>query len=461
MRNNDGIQKYSPLWGEWTIEEPVGIGSYGKVYKISKQLGNEKVISAVKHIKIPTTAQYEDAMLSLGNNQETMNIYFKNIVNKFENEIKLLYKLRGNTNIVSYEDYMIKERDDIGWDIFIKMEYVTPLNKFIEVRSLTKEMIINLGIDMCSGLKLCHDNGIIHRDIKDSNIFISDNNSFKLGDFGVATNLSSEEAVTRIGTPYYMAPEIILNYNNESYDKTVDIYSLGIVLYRLFNRLKFPFMPVDDKDVTYNSKEIAQAKRVSGEELPKACDTDDKLWQVIKKACAHNPKERYSSVDDLKFDLMYLLRNMSDEEKKEVIIKPRGLSRNNPYFTKEDIEKYKEESQPEENNEYSVDLLEDTVLLEEVSENIVETMEDTELLEDEATLLLEDDDNTMLLEEDNTELLEDDSTIPLEEDNTVLLEDKNTILKEDKSTSKNNILIVGICCIVSYLLGIYITNLFL
>ncbi len=316
---------------------------------------------------------------------------------------------------------------------------------------------------MCSGLKLCHDNGIIHRDIKDSNIFISDNNSFKLGDFGVATNLSSEEAVTRIGTPYYMAPEIILNYNNESYDKTVDIYSLGIVLYRLFNRLKFPFMPIDDKDVTYNSKEIAQAKRVSGEELPKACDTDDKLWQVIKKACAHNPKERYSSVDDLKFDLMYLLRNMSDEEKKEVIIKPRGLSRNNPYFTKEDIEKYKEEIQSKESNECSVDLLEDTVLLEEVSENIVETTEDTELLEDEATVLLEEDDNsTMLLEEDNTELLEDEATVLLEEDDsTMLLEEDNAVLLEDKSPSKNNILIVGICCIISYLLGIYITNLFL
>ena len=93
MRNNDGIQKYSPLWGEWTIEEPVGIGSYGKVYKISKQLGNEKVISAVKHIKIPTTAQYEDAMLSLGNNQETMNIYFKDIVNKN------LYLLESNHDI--------------------------------------------------------------------------------------------------------------------------------------------------------------------------------------------------------------------------------------------------------------------------------------------------------------------------------------------------------------------------
>lgn len=70
-------------------------------------------------------------MLSLGNNKDKKNLYFKDIVNKFENEIKLLYILRDDTNIVDYEDYMIKEREHFGWDIFIKMEYVIPLNKLI------------------------------------------------------------------------------------------------------------------------------------------------------------------------------------------------------------------------------------------------------------------------------------------------------------------------------------------
>lgn len=435
MRNNDGIQKYSPLWGEWIIEEPVGIGSYGKVYKISKQLGNEKVISAVKHIKIPSTAQYEDAILSFGNNKESMRTYFKDIVNKLENEVKLLYKLRGNTNIVSYEDYMIKEREDIGWDILIKMEFVIPLSKYVEAKNLTKEMIINLGIDICSGLKLCHDNGIIHRDIKDSNIFISENNHFKIGDFGAATNLASEGAVTRIGTPYYMAPEVILNYNHESYDKTVDIYSLGIVLYRLFNKLRFPFVPLNDKEVTFNSKEMAQARRVDGEELPEPCDADDKLWKIIKKACEHNPKERYSSVDDLKFDLMSLLREMSEEEKKEVIIKAAGLSINNPYFTGEDVE-----------NNIHEELQEDTTLLEDLNKDLTDSEEDTMLLDE--------------LKEEAVESIED--TVLLEDDNTILLEEINEeAINEKASKSNKNVLIVGVCCIASYFLGLFITKLFL
>ena len=428
MKHDEILQNYFPLWGGWTIDHPVGIGSYGKVYRISKKLGNDKIYSAVKHITIPTTAQYEDAMLSFGNIQEKMDLYFKDIVNKFENEVKLLYILRGNTNIVNYEDYLIKQREDFGWDILIKMEYVTPLHKFIEARDLTKEMIINLGIDLCNGLKLCHDNGIIHRDIKDSNIFISNNNHFKIGDFGVSTNLSSEEAVTRIGTPYYMAPEVILNVGNEKYDKSVDIYSLGIVLYRLFNKLKFPFVSLNDKEVTFNSKEMAQARRVDGEELPEPCDADDKLWKIIKKACEHNPKERYSSVDDLKFDLMSLLRDVSEDEKKEVVIKAAGLSINNPYFTHEDVE-----------NNIHEELQEDTILLEDLNKDLTDSEED-----------------------ENTVLLEDDSTMLLEDDNTILLEEINEeAINEKTSKSNKNVLIVGACCIASYFLGLFITKLFL
>ena len=393
MNYEERIYKYAPLWGEWNIDKLIGIGSYGKVYKISKQLGDENVISAVKHITIPTREQYEDAILSIGNNQENLNIYFKDIVKKFENEIRLLYKLRGNTNIVNYEDYMIKAREDIGWDIFIKMEYVTPLNKLIEAKDLTKEMILNLGIDICNGLKLCHDNGIIHRDIKDSNIFISSNNNFKIGDFGVAINLSSEEAMTKIGTPYYMAPEIILNHNHEGYDKTVDIYSLGIVLYRLFNKLKLPFVPLDEGQITFNIKEMAQAKRVSGKELPKPCNADENVWKIIKKACAYNPKERYSKVEELKLDLYDLLRCMSENEKEEVIIKATGISRNNPYFT------YEEGEVVERNIERSNEDI------------ILDLEEDTVLLDNDSTVLLENEEDTVLLDECNIEEIDNSNKI--------------------------------------------------
>ena len=62
MNYEERIYKYAPLWGEWNIDKLIGIGSYGKVYKISKQLGDENVISAVKHITIPTREQYDSTL---------------------------------------------------------------------------------------------------------------------------------------------------------------------------------------------------------------------------------------------------------------------------------------------------------------------------------------------------------------------------------------------------------------
>lgn len=342
MKYSDGIRKYVPLWEDWEIDRVIGVGAFGKVYRIKKNLNTSTAYSAVKYITIPNREQYEEAMLSLGNNHSTMRSYFRDITKKVENEIELLYQLRGNSNIVSYEDHMIKERDDIGWDILIKMEYVTPLDKFIEANSLTKEQIIQLGIHICNGLELCHNIGIIHRDIKDSNIFISktanlkESINFKIGDFGIATNLdSSGAAMSRVGTPYYMAPEIILN-KESMYDKKVDIYSLGIVLYRLLNNLKFPFMPQNPELINLTNKEEAQARRIKGEKLPKPCNIDDRLWAIIQKACEYEPQNRYSSAKEFKEDLEKYLYSINEEERNKIIIKARGISTTNRYYTSKD-----------------------------------------------------------------------------------------------------------------------------
>ena len=94
---------------------------------------------------------------------------------------------------------------------------------------------------MCNALELCEKRGIIHRDIKPDNIFINDNGDYKLGDFGVARQLEkSSTFMSRRGNQAYMAPEV---YKGEWYGEKADIYSLGLVLYRLLNNSRIPFMP--------------------------------------------------------------------------------------------------------------------------------------------------------------------------------------------------------------------------
>ena len=167
------------------------------------------------------------------------------------------------------------------------MEYVTSLPKYLKARSMTVREIIKLGIDICTALELCSKKGIIHRDIKDENILVNEDGVFKLGDFGIARELSgSGRAASMRGTPLYMAPEV---YRGEKYNSAVDIYSLGIVLYKLLNNSRMPFMPPYPEKIKYRDSEEALDRRISGEALPLPVNGGDALGRIVVKACAYKP----------------------------------------------------------------------------------------------------------------------------------------------------------------------------
>ena len=106
--------------------------------------------------------------------EESIRAYYEEIVEDFENEIRLMESLKGMQNVVSVEDYKIVERkQEIGWDIYIRMELLTPFNEYVTNNYLTEKEVIKIGIDICSALELCDRMNIIHRDIKPENIFIN------------------------------------------------------------------------------------------------------------------------------------------------------------------------------------------------------------------------------------------------------------------------------------------------
>lgn len=160
---------------------------------------------------------------------------------------------------------------------------------------------IESGIDMCRALEVCRELNIVHRDIKPDNIFVSANGKFKLGDFGVARTIEKTMAgLSRKGTYSYMAPEI---YNGKEYGFEADIYSLGIVLYKLLNNNRDPFLPPYPAPVKYSDKTEAMVKRIQGLEMPMPANADEKLARIVFKACAHNPSERYLHPKDLRLEL--------------------------------------------------------------------------------------------------------------------------------------------------------------
>lgn len=316
--NKDSVFQYQPLWGKWYIELPLGQGSFGTVYKIACEEMGYRYDSAVKVITIPSEEQYREAKASFGNDEDTLTGYFEDIVRNIVGEINMLYSLSGNSNIVGYQDHqVIKKKDTMGWDVLIRMELVTSLPKYLESQRFSREQVVQLGLDISTALELCSKKGIIHRDIKDENIFISKDGLFKLGDFGIAKELSGTgRAASMRGTPLYMAPEV---YRGEKYDAAVDIYSLGIVLYKLLNGGRMPFMPSYPQQVKSKDCEDALERRIAGELLPPPLFAGDLLSAVVLKACAYKSADRYTSAMEMKQALERVLALMSAAERAELI----------------------------------------------------------------------------------------------------------------------------------------------
>ena len=305
-------------WNGWKIDSLLGSGSYGKVYRIVREEFGNVYESALKVIVIPEHPSDIDPLKLSGMDDESITSYYKSVIKGIISEFTIMSKMRGHSNIVSYEDHSVRElQDEFGWEICIRMELLTPLYKYIKQNEFTKGDVVRLGIDICSALEMCERNNIVHRDIKPANIFVSGQGTFKLGDFGVARYVEKTTAgMSRKGTFSYMAPEV---YNENPYNNTVDIYSLGIVMYRFTNNNRGPFMPPYPDKITMDDSEIANRRRLKGESLPPPCNAGQALSGIILKACSYDPASRYQSAAEMKYDLEQLLSQDSSNDEQVMI----------------------------------------------------------------------------------------------------------------------------------------------
>ena len=293
---NEYYKRYEPFFGEWRIKRFIGAGSYGRVFEIERRDEFDTVYTgALKAVTIPSSQGELDEILADGMDMNGASTYFRDYVKELNREIALMSKLKGHSNIVSYEDHkMFPHEDGVGWDILIRMELLTPITSYLKQNhTFTRREVIQLGMDLCKALEICQRYNIIHRDIKPANIFISETEDFKLGDFGVARIASaSTGASTRAGTVNYMAPEV---FKGEKYTSNVDIYSLGLVMYQLLNNNRMPLYPPCPQPITPSSRERAQAQRLSGAALPPPANAEGRLAEIVLKACAPDPAQRYDS----------------------------------------------------------------------------------------------------------------------------------------------------------------------
>ncbi|NCE64050.1 hypothetical protein D1159_05470 [Pseudoflavonifractor sp. 524-17] len=317
------LPQFSPFGPEWVVKERLGQGSFGTVYRIEMHTLGRTYEAALKHIRLPAGEDELNQLYANGyiTGPDTEQAYFDEKVREISQEIDTCYQLKGNTNIVSYEDHrIIPLEDGPGYDIFIKMECLTSLAKKIQREGLRLGELVALGVDICSALDLLQHSDMVHRDVKPDNVFVNQAGHFKLGDFGVARTLKmTRGSLSQKGTDDYMAPELRMGGVGGC---QVDIYSLGIMMYRLLNQNRSPFLPLPPAVPANHEIEAAYQKRFGGAPLPPPCYGGEALREIVLMACAYRPEDRWSNAAAMRGALRSYGDALTQEERETVLLTP-------------------------------------------------------------------------------------------------------------------------------------------
>lgn len=297
------MERKKIVWPGWEVGPVLGQGGFSTVYEITRENFGQREIAALKVISIPQDPADIRELRSDGYDDASITRRFRSFLEAIVGEYNLMAKLKGHPNIVYCEDLKYVQHDDgIGWDIYIKMEKLTPLSQ-AGLSGDVEAQALRLGRDICSALVRCREHGILHRDLKPQNIFVSREGSFKLGDFGIAKVTEKTTSGTKVGTYKYMAPEV---YKGHPYGQRADVYSLGLVLYWMLNRKRLPFLPLPPQTPEVYQEEESRIRRFRGEPLPPPADGSEGLKRIVLKACAYNPADRYPDAQAMLEDLMAL-----------------------------------------------------------------------------------------------------------------------------------------------------------
>lgn len=209
--------------------------------------------------------------------------------------MKFLVNLK-HRNCIEYKGCYLK--DQTAW---LVMEYcLGSASDIVEVhkKALREEEIAAICSDALSGLEYLHSMRRIHRDVKAGNILLTENGTVKLADFGSASMICPANSF--VGTPYWMAPEVILAMDEGQYDGKVDVWSLGITCIELAER-KPPYFNMNAMSALYH---IAQNDSPSLN--PNTGDWTDLFRTFVDTCLCKNPYDRPSSSEMLGVRFVWL-----------------------------------------------------------------------------------------------------------------------------------------------------------
>ena len=267
----------SPMLDNFEMGAPISEHDGVRCCPAMRKDSDEKYI--VKIISVPASQTKLDALLLTGVYPDRVSAltYFHEVANGIVDEKRVLDTLANLEGFVPFEDSQVVPMEDgTGYDVYLLSEYRLSLERSNGRGCMTQLNAVNLGLDLCAALAVARRSGYMCVDLKPSNIYVVGDKDYRIGDLGfVRINSLKYESLPDMYRSSYTAPEVEDAF--APLNDTMDIYSLGLILYQIYNGGTLPF----------------SGKIAPSEAFEAPAYADEEIAQIILKACDPNPENRW------------------------------------------------------------------------------------------------------------------------------------------------------------------------
>lgn len=284
----------SPMLDNFAMGDPISDDNGIRCCPAMNQDTEDKYI--VKIISVPASQNQLEALLLTGayKDKEDALSYYNQLAEDIIEEAKLLQRLSELEGFIAYEKWQkVPMEEDTGFDVYLLNPYKNSLHQYFRHNAITHLGALNLGLDLCSALTASRRSGYLYVDLKPENIYITGENTYRIGEIGFLDLKSLNYAsLPERYRSAYTAPEIQDAYS--ALNTTIDVYAMGLIMYQAFNDGTLPF----------------RTDSAPEEAFPPPAYADYEMAEIILKACAPDPADRWQDPAEMGQALVsYMQRN--------------------------------------------------------------------------------------------------------------------------------------------------------
>lgn len=297
----------SPLLDGFALGHSMSYHSGVNCYPAMRVDSDERYI--IKTISIPASQTQLEALLLTGAypSAEAARSYYQDLAKGICDEIGILDKLsqqRGFLPFVGHQTVPMEQ--GVGYEVYMVSLYRRSLERYLKRSPMTHLSAVNMGIDLCAALSVAREAGYLYVDLKPSNIYLGSEQEYRIGDIGFISMDSLKYASLPDRCRSSWTPPEITDAFAEL-NTTMDTYALGLVLYQVYNNGALPFDSEESRRTLMRAME-------QGEQLPAPAYADYEMAQIILKAIAFDPTERWADPSEMGHALIaYMQRNGAND----------------------------------------------------------------------------------------------------------------------------------------------------